>query len=443
MTAFRTRVYWLLLLGITSAFHKGHAQEVAIHTFEEALALAQKQNHDFQNKTLSEQKAALELKQAKSHRLPTINGSFAGQRNIDLATTPLPAEIFGGEPGQTFNAQFGQEYTYNAGITLTKQLFDREASLQAKIAQINAETSQSDKEVFYEVMTEQVALYYYTGLIAQKAIEVGEKDLESARQVKELSIEKFEQGIIDAIARNSASINENAVRQNVNANKYLKAQCHAELKKLLGLSPEEVLLLQENLPSDLPETLVLSQLNPSARVENSFLHARRADSQIKLAQSSLWPSLSLNSYYGKQQFRNDFGLSLDQDAWSNYSYLSVNLSVPIFSGFNNRRNIKKSKVDHQIAQNEKSKTVFHEELDDLRLVSDYQLSLEDAQSSLDSYLLYQENQQLTYEKYLEGIVSLEQYFRSFEDYLKAENSYLSYLSKAYSYYAQLIPRIHS
>lgn len=443
MTRYRFKTLFLLTLGMTFVLQVGQAQQVTIRSLDEAMLLARKQNHDLQMHALDVEKSNLELKQANSHRLPTITGSVSGQRNIDLATTPLPAEIFGGEPGQTVNAQFGQEYTYNAGITIAKQLFDREASLQTKVAELNAKASKSDQEVFYEVLAEQVALYYYTGLIAQKAIETGEKDLESATHVKALTDEKFEQGLIDAIARNSASINQNAVRQNLNANKYLQAQCDSELKKLLGLNPNDELLLQEDLSSNLPEAVNFTQLYPSARVENSALLATRAGSQIKLAQSSLWPSLSLNSYYGRQQFRNDFGFSLDQDAWSNYSYLSLNLSVPIFSGLNNRRNIKRSKVDHQIALNEKSKTALHAELDDLRLISDYQLSLEDAQSSQDSYLLYKENQELTYEKYQEGLVSLEQYLRSFEEYLKAENNYLNYLSKVYSYYSQLIPRIHS
>lgn len=433
----------LLILGLTLFSHQGHAQQVEIRSFEEAMDLAQKQNHDFQTRTLEVEKAALELKQAKSHYLPSITGSFSGQRNIDLATTPLPAEIFGGEPGQTVDAQFGQEYNYNAGITIAKQLFGREATIQAKVAALNAETVESDKAVYLEVLTEQVALYYYTGLIARKAIETGEKDLQSAAQVKQLSQEKFEQGLIDAITRNTAKINENTVKQNVNANKYLKAQCDTELKKLLGLEVEDELTLIEELTFELPQPFTMAQLHSSSRIQNSELRVKQADTQIKLMQSSLWPSLSFNSYFGKQQFRNDFGLSFDQGAWRDYSYLSLNLSVPIFSGLNSRRNIKKSQLDHQIALNEKDKASINESLDDLRLVSDYQLSLDDAKSSLDSYLLYKENQELTYQKYHAGLVSMDQYLRTFEDYLKAENAYLNLLSKAYSYYSQLIPRIHS
>ena len=121
----------LLSFGVTS-----NAQDVTISSIEEAIELALKRNFDFQNYTINQQKASLEYKQAKRHRLPTISGTFNGQRNIDLATTPLPGEIFG-QPGEVVDAQFGQEYTYNAGINISKQFFDRNAHWQKKIASLN------------------------------------------------------------------------------------------------------------------------------------------------------------------------------------------------------------------------------------------------------------------------------------------------------------------
>ncbi|MEM6525850.1 MAG: hypothetical protein AAF693_18770, partial [Bacteroidota bacterium] len=59
----------------------------------------------------------------------------------------------------------------------------------------------------------------------------------------------------------------------------------------------------------------------------------------------------------------------------------------------------------------------------------------------DNFQLYEENQRLTYKKYEEGLVSLDAYLRVFEDYVKAENTFLNNLSKVYSLYSQIIPRI--
>ena len=98
-----------LLLGLIGGLTSSWAQNVKVHSLDEAISIAQEGNLDLQNLILEAQKAELEQKQAKSYRMPTITGSFGGQRNMELATTPLPAEIFGGEPGQIVNAQFGQK----------------------------------------------------------------------------------------------------------------------------------------------------------------------------------------------------------------------------------------------------------------------------------------------------------------------------------------------
>jgi outer membrane protein len=58
------------------------------------------------------------------------------QYNIDIAETPLPGEIVG-RPGETVYAKFGQEYSYNGGITFSKTLLDWQSIFQSKIAKSN------------------------------------------------------------------------------------------------------------------------------------------------------------------------------------------------------------------------------------------------------------------------------------------------------------------
>ena len=332
----------------------GFSQHLSLANAEEAIELALKQNIDFQNYLINQQKAEIEYKQAKSHRLPTITGTFNGQRNIDLATTPLPAEIFGGEPGQTIDTQFGQDFNYNAGISIYKEVFSREAILQKEMARLNTELQEVSKELYEELLSEQVSLYYYAAVIAKRAIELGEQDLESAERVQELTHQKLEQGIVDAITLNTAKINCNSVKQSLNANRQSEQQSLTELKQLLGMSSSDTLTLSGNFDYYLPEVFKPGQLNNSLQVESASLQLRQADTYVKVSQSSMLPTLSLNTYLGRQQFRNDFGLSFSGDDWSNYSYMSLNLSIPIFSGFTNRRNLKISKLDQQIAFNEKA-----------------------------------------------------------------------------------------
>ena len=416
------------------------AQSVTIHSLDEALELSKAKNVDYQNYVLNQKQAELEYKQAKKYKLPTVSYTFSSQRNIDLATTPLPGEIFG-EPGTTVNAQFGQEYTYNTGISISKELINREARLQSKISQLSMQIENVEKEAFEDLLTEQVSIYYYTGLVAKRAVQLGEKDLESAEQISLLTKDRYDNGIVDAITMNSSSINVNAVKQNLNASKQLMHQCSTELKKLFGMELVDELTLSDSLSYDFNLLAEQPQLKTNPLITTTALQYDQAELQLKKSKSMRLPSLSMNSYYGRQQFQDQFELGFISGDWSANSYVSFNLSIPIFTGFNNQSTIKQSKLNQQISFNNKRDTELRAALDDELMIAEYNYSLNEAMATKDAYLLYEENQELTYQKYEEGLISLDNYLSVFEEYLKAENSYLNALSKVYTNYSQIIPRV--
>ena len=83
---------------------------VEIASLNSAWSMAFDHNPDYQNYKLNQEKAEVNYKVSKSYRLPTISASVNAQKNLDLAITPLPGEIFGLPEGTTLDAQFGQEY---------------------------------------------------------------------------------------------------------------------------------------------------------------------------------------------------------------------------------------------------------------------------------------------------------------------------------------------
>jgi outer membrane protein TolC len=426
-----------LLAGLPQA---GITQDVKLHSVEEALQLALSMNVDYQNYTLNQKKADLDYKQAKSFLFPQVTGNINGQWNLNLPTTPIPGEIFG-EPGQSVYVQFGQEYTYNTGIYISQEFFNREAALQSKMAKLSIELAEVEKQVFEEVLKEQVCLYYYTGLIAQKTIQLGQQDLESAEKVQRLSQQKYQEGVVDLFTFNTSKINANKVRQNLNSSKQLELQCLIELKKLFGMGISDQLILAGKSDYHMPEIYGVQHLQTRAQIKHAGLQLQQTDVQLKASKASQMPTLSFNSYFGRQQFRDDFGIGFGEDDWTTYSYLSLNLSVPIFTGLNNRSRINKDKMNQQIALNEKRQVEQHAALEDELLIAEYSLSLNDAEVAFETYLLYKENHEFTFQKYEEGLISLDSYHSFFEEYLRAESTYLNAMSKLYTYYSQILPRI--
>lgn len=436
----KNMVLVLTIFCLCISYDSMRAQHVTIHSLDEAIRLALAENVDLKNYTINQEKADLEYKQSRSYRLPTISGSFSGQRNGNLATTPVPGEFFG-QPGEVVYAQFGQRYNYNAGINATKELINREASLKSKISKLNNSMATSDQDLFESVLREQISLYYYTELIASRAVTLGQEDLENAKKVLELTELKYEEGLVDKIGLNHANINKNMIEQNLVSNSQLQRQCNTELKVLLGVKPTDTLTIAGQFDYSIPQSFETVQLNVHPQIIKEELNAEQAELQVKLSQSSLLPSLALSTYYGAQQFGDDLLLGFGPGDWSSYSYIALSLNVPIFAGFNNRSNIKISKLNQEIASNQKLEVERNQQVKDEQLIADYKYGLREAALALDTYHLYEENSRLSLSKYEEGLMSLDQYLGIFEDYIKAENAYLNAMTSIFTYYSKIISRV--
>lgn len=411
---------------------------LVLNSMAEAWEYAFKHNPDEAIYRLRIEKARTDIKVNQGNRLPQISGSFSAQHNFNLATTPLPGELVG-LPGQTIDAQFGQAYNYNLGVNLSQDLYNPLNSAQVKIAKNSLLQNEMQKEVFEQSLKQEVARAYYNCLINQASLETALKDQKNTDSLFLISKQKMEEGLIDGLALRQAEINQALNQQNIYQRQVNLVQSIQQLKLLLDVEPTTPLEFREEIKK--PDT---ASPFPSLGLDKNLslrqLQIQGADEQIKLQQTLLYPKLSLQTYLGQQQFREDFGLSLNGSNWNPYNYLTVNLQVPIFSGFSNRQRIKSARNEYQIAQQELKKEQRQGNLEDELLLENYRQYLKLSQSAQKSYDLYAEKQELARQKLDEGLIDLENYLRSYDDYLRAEETYWSSLALFYGNYAQIISR---
>ncbi len=65
------------------------------------------------------------------------------------------------------------------------------------------------------------------------------------------------------------------------------------------------------------------------------------------------PTLSLNGYYNRNAQRNTFDIFKGNRDWFDISAVSVNLNIPIFTGFSTKAKIQKAKIELQQSINER------------------------------------------------------------------------------------------
>lgn len=412
---------------------------IVLGSIGEVLSMAQDGNMDRLVYEYQKEKARKEHQLSRSYLLPTVTGSFSAQNNLNLATTPIPGELLG-QPGELVNVQFGQDYNYNAGISVSQTVLDWQKIIQARSMKVGREIADLQADLFEEKLIEQVALYYYTALIAQRALEISEKDFELADSIRILTKLRFDEGLVDKASLNRAAINLNNIEQNLYSNQTVLEQSLNQLKVLLGISyGAELKLEEEYLYGDqvFPVVMELEKDRNITLLERQMEQSRL---KVKEQRSNFYPKLTFNGYFGQQQFQNEFTFSLDGEAWTDYSYIGLNLSVPLFTGLANSNRTKVSKLEHAIARKNLESETHKSQLRDDLLMKEYDLSLYTATSAYTNFELYGDNLELALQQYQQGVTSLDSYLQVFEDYLRAENNYLSALSNIYNHYATILSR---
>jgi outer membrane protein len=393
---------------------------------------------------------------AKSYLLPQAGLAFTGQDNLKLSVTPVPGELIG-QPGKTLFLTFGKEYVYNAGLTVTENVFNWQAAFQSDIARANITLNNLQQAAYEQNLKASTAQYYYSALITASSLQISGRDLELADSILSTVQGRYSQGLVDLTAVHTAEINVNNVHQNIYQSRQLYDQAVQNLKMLTGCTNRQSLIIDEHLYIDsLPESLVDGALQPNtdgAPLPNNAsapgpdknldvyaANTRLADLQGKYQKAAFYPTLSIDGFVGSQQYRDNFGLSFGDGAWNDYRYLGLNLNVPLFTGFYNRNKYRSAAAQARINAQQYRDAVDQSKINDSLLVNTYDNYRLIVQASGRNLLLYRENLLLSRQKYEEGLISIDAWQKTFEDYLRAENTHLNNLSSLFSARASIISR---
>ena len=425
----------ILLLAVAASVF---SQPVKLDSVNDAIQYAFNHNPDLQIYQQNRKKADKDYNSLKNYRWPTLSASFSGVDNLDLPVTKVPGEIFG-QPGKKIEAEFGQKYNYTTGLTISKSILDFQSKFAAKAAKVNVEIAEANQDVYKQKLAEQVALFYYSAIVTTRALNVHEKDYNTAMDVLKIVEQKFEQGIVDQYAVNLAKINRNTIFQNINSYKTMLEQCFSQLRILFGVSAGTDIKLKDQAdPADMG--ILVKNIGSDKNLEVYSLQLKHSEYLVK-QQKAMWlPKLSFNYYLGVQQYRDNQGISFENGDWSSVKYNSLSISIPIFTGFATKNKVNSAQIGYEISRKTMEKEIEQSRIDDALLLKELNYSQTATETSNENYQLAGENADLQRQKFEQGLVSLDTYLDSFDDYLKAEVSWLNYLLESYNHYSKILSR---
>ena len=93
-------------------------------TLEQAIAFGEKNNRNIQKANLEIRKAYKDQWSTIAIGLPQISANANYQNFLELPTSLIPAQFFGGNEGDFAEVQFGTPQTMTAGVTIQQLIFD-------------------------------------------------------------------------------------------------------------------------------------------------------------------------------------------------------------------------------------------------------------------------------------------------------------------------------
>jgi|APCry1669189883_1035261.scaffolds.fasta_scaffold09187_2 outer membrane protein TolC len=354
-----------LLLVVNSAM----AQTGTKHAFtaKECVDYAHKNNVQVKNALLNVQIQQEINRDVTSAALPTLSGVISGNDYLKIPTSLLPGEIFGQPAGTYIPVQFGTKYNANAGLQFQQLLFDGQVFVGLQARSTSIAFSNKNVEVTEEMIKTNVYKIYYQLVAGKTQIDIYDANLERLKKLLSDTKALYENGFVEKLDIDKISVQiSNLETEKFKALNSIDIGYQA-LKTLIGMPTKDELVLTEQINEE--------KIKKDFAIDTTFTYSDRKDFQyldlakqlnelnIKRYKMSYLPTLALSGSYTKNAQRNQFNFFGKGD-WFTTSFVGLNLSVPIFSGFSKSSHVTKSQLELQQTVNQ---------IDNLKLTIDNEI----------------------------------------------------------------------
>ena len=398
----------LFLLISTSVFSQ---QEISRFSLKEAVDFALENNSISKNATRDVEIAKLQKWETTSTGLPQIKAAISYNNWLKQQISLIPAEFFGGAPGQFAEIAFGSKQTMNGTVTITQKIFDGSYLVGLQAAKVYLEISENAKEKTEIELRKMVAYAYGNVLLSEENLKIVNSNITLLENnVRDLT-KVYENGLIEEESVQQLQLTLSSLKSNQSYVKRLKTIAYQLFNNALGLELNTPIELTDDLDRLIAIYTSLAPLESILEAENvvdykiAFNDLQGKELLLKLEKSKALPTIEafLNgSYSGNSE---QFNFLDDSQNWFGASLFGVTMKVPIFSSFGRSASTKKARLNL-----EKSKSLLKDTSDKIKLEisrarSDYEFAVENLVIKKEALKLSENIAQKNEIKFFEGLTT--------------------------------------
>jgi outer membrane protein len=322
---------------------------------QQAVEFALKNQVNVKNAELDARIAVAEKNEVIGIGLPQIRGTADINHFIEIPTSFVPAEFFGGDAGTYAAVQFGQKYSASAGVSATQLLFDGSYIVGLQASDVYTDLSRKNLQRSKIETAVEVSKAYYLVLVSRERFKQLEQDLERVKKLKEDTKALYDNGFVEKIDHDRVELSYNILLSAKNQTERSLLAVERLLKFQMGMDVNAKLELTENITDVVYDATVLSMdsVNYTNRIEYSILQTshRLSELDVKRYRFSRLPSLVLFGNVSANASRNEFDIFDTDKRWYPTAIVGASLSVPIFGGFQIHSREQQAKLSKQKIEN--------------------------------------------------------------------------------------------
>lgn len=417
--------------------------EIVSLSLDEAIEFGMENNRSLKNAEREIQMAFKERWKTIAIGLPNIKLDLNYLNNIELPTSLIPAEFFGGNKGEFAEIQFGTEQSAIGSVRMEQVLFDGSWLVGLEYSKIYLATSENFYEKTLLQVRESIVKLYSLIVTLNEGIILLENNLENFRkdlyEITELYKNGFEE--IENVEQIKITLAQ-AELSLLQTKKTQENQLNL-LKLVLGIDLEDEIILTTSINNFIGENIVFSNSleefstseNIDVKISQNAFDTKRIE--YKLEKSKQLPKLSgflSGTYTG---YNNEFDFLNKSQNWFGSSLIGINLEVPLFNA--NSLNVSSQKA--KIAM-EKAKTSLEEQSDKIQAevkdkLNQYELAVNSLNINQENMMLSMSIEEKNSIKFFEGIVSSFELRQAQLQLLDSQQKYLNSVLDIISVKAEL------
>ncbi len=292
-------------------------------------------------------------KEVTAMAYPQVNASVGVTDYLEIPTSLIPAQFFGGAAGTFAAVKFGTKYNANGGFDVSQILFDGQVFVGLQARNTLMQFAKKNAEITEEGIKVNINKIYYQLVVGNKQMGALDANIERFQKLLHDITEMYKNGFAEKLDIDKVNVQlTNLVTEKQRVENALQAG-NTALKFLMAMPQKEELVLTDTLSDEeLKQGILDNNFNYTDRKEIQLLdYAKKLNEyNIRRYKLSYIPTVAAFGSYSKNAQRSTFDFFGKGD-WFTTSLIGVKIQASLFDGFAKKSKISQAKLALQKTNN--------------------------------------------------------------------------------------------